>query len=151
MKIEQVIKQRSFQNEFMKAHINLLYTASSIGLGTTNALRSFDITWQQFNILRILRGMNPKPASVKDLTERMIDKASNASRLVDKLLEKKLVERKVCPLDRRQVEIVITEQGLELLEGASRLVEMEIAKQFKNISSNEARELNRILEELHKE
>ena len=88
MKIEQEIQQTVFESEYQKANINLLFTASWLNQKSAKALKPFNISWQQFNILRILRGMGDKPATIKILTERMIDKMSNASRLVEKLKQK---------------------------------------------------------------
>jgi len=148
MKIEQAIKQRTFKSEYQKAEINLLYTASWLSQQTTSALRPYNISVQQFNILRILRGMQPEPATVKLLTERMIDKMSNASRLVEKLKRKGLVERRECQQDRRRVNIIITDEGLELLEAASRAVEQNTTARMGNISEQEAEILNDILDRI---
>jgi DNA-binding MarR family transcriptional regulator len=148
MKIEEAIKQKSFPNEALKANINVLYTASFLSNGINQELRPFGITSQQFNILRILRGLHPQPSSVKELSERMIDKSSNASRLVDKLVEKKLVERIICPLDRRQVEVTISEQGLGFLNEVSAIVESKVREQFRTLSQLELKELNRLLDTL---
>lgn len=117
--IEEAIQQSKFQNNLHKAQVNVLYTAAVIDAASTQMLKPFKISPQQYNILRILKGCHPKTASIKYLTERMLDKMSNASRLVDKLKAKGLVERVECPNDRRQVEISITEQGMELLVKAS--------------------------------
>lgn len=116
MKIEDEIKQKQFTNPFQKLTVNILFTASWLQTLGARILKPYGITIQQYNVLRILRGQLPNPASVGLLQERMLDKSSNASRLVDKLLEKKLLERKTCPNDRRQVDIRITESGLELLK-----------------------------------
>ena len=93
MKIEEAIQQKSFSNEYQKVHINVLYTAAYLSQIASSALKPYKISWQQFNILRILRGLQPEPATVKLLTERMIDKMSNASRLVEKLKQKGYVEK----------------------------------------------------------
>ena len=114
----------------------------------TEALKPFNISWQQFNILRILRGRNPKPATVKLLSERMIDKMSNASRLVEKLRNKGLVERTACEEDRRQVNIVITPAGLELIAKASEAIEVNISHILQTISPKEAKQLNGLLDKI---
>ncbi|WP_242009247.1 MarR family winged helix-turn-helix transcriptional regulator [Robertkochia solimangrovi] len=98
-----------------KTVINLMYTANLVGERTTELLKPFGITVQQFNVLRILRGQKGKPANLFTIQERMIHKMSNTTRLVDKLIEKKLVDRMVCPNNRRKVEISITDSGLKLL------------------------------------
>jgi len=148
MKIEDAIQQKQFQNEFHKAHINMLYTASFVNQKTLQTLKSFRISPQQFNILRILRGLFPQPASVKLLTERMIDKTSNASRLVEKLRNKGLVAREACDDDRRRVDVQITPAGLELLERASTAIEQMIQNYGASITVEEAATLNNILDKL---
>ena len=116
MRIEDEIKQPIFRDDFQKAHINLLYTASWLQLRQAVAFKPYGLTLPQFNILRILRGQHPLPATVALLIDRMLDKTSNASRIVDRLEEKKLVTRTVCPANRRAVDIRITVAGLALLE-----------------------------------
>lgn len=148
MKIEEAIKQKKFESEFQKAHINILYTANWLSQSLGSALDPLNLTWQQFNILRILRGMSPEPATVKLLTERMIDKMSNASRLVEKLKQKGMVERQACEFDRRQVDIVLTEKGKEVLEEASQALRISTEQRFSSISVEEAKGLNSLLDQL---
>ena len=142
------IKQKKFKSEFQKAAINLVYTTSRFNLDSNAVLKPFSLTIPQFNILRILRGMAPNPGSVKELTERMLDHASNASRLVDKLLAKGWVERKYCPEDRRQVNVSITESGLKLIEEASEAMEKHQKSVFKNMTVAEAKQLNFLLDKI---
>lgn len=148
MKIEEEIQQRQFKNEYQKAVINLCFTASWFDKINAESLKPYKISIQQFNILRILRGMAGKPASIKLLTERMLDKMSNASRLVEKLKQKELVDRIVCPQDRRQVDIFITPKGLQLLEEASEQLENSIETKTNNLSTEEAKQLNALLDQL---
>jgi DNA-binding MarR family transcriptional regulator len=115
MRLEDEIKQPTFQSEAQKAYLNLIYTAGWLGQRQAAAFKPYSLTLPQFNVLRILRGQHPLPATVALLIERMLDKTSNASRIVDKLEEKKLVTRTVCPANRRAVDIRITEAGLHLL------------------------------------
>lgn len=115
MKIEEAIKQAQFRDPQQRAHVNLIFTHNYLQAKMMRQFKEFDLTLPQFNILRILRGQHPNPASVSLLVERMLDKMSNASRIVDKLLEKGLVSRRECPRDRRLVDILITDQGLDLL------------------------------------
>jgi DNA-binding MarR family transcriptional regulator len=147
MKIEEEIKQKEFQSEYQKAVINILFTSGWLSSANSKALKPYDITPQQFNILRILRGQFPNPATVSILQDRMLDRMSNASRLVEKLKLKKLVDRKECKKDRRQVDIIITESGLSLLKE----IDLNL-KDFENIveeiSLKEAEELNRILDKM---
>ena len=116
MRIEDEIKQPHFRDEYQKAVINLMYTAGWLQLRQSTAFKPLGLTLPQFNILRILRGQHPQPATVALLIDRMLDKTSNASRIVDRLEDKKLVTRTVCPSNRRAVDIRITPAGLALLE-----------------------------------
>ncbi|MEZ5043353.1 MAG: MarR family transcriptional regulator [Saprospiraceae bacterium] len=146
MKIEEAIKQKKFESEFQKAHINILYTANWLSQSMSPALEPLNLTWQQFNILRILRGMHPEPATIKILTQRMLDKMSNASRLVEKLKQKEMVERRECEFDRRQVDIILTEKGRAVLEVASKAVRQLTEGTFGCISEEEAVLLNNLLD-----
>ena len=146
MKIEEEIKQRKFKSSYQKAQINIIFTAAWINQEVSAALKPYQLSWQQFNILRILRGMHPDPASVKLLTERMLDKMSNASRLVEKLKQKGFVERTPCTEDRRRVEVCITDLGLEILEKASSDVERKIEPSLERISENDAEQLSNLLD-----
>ncbi len=148
MRIEEAIQQKKFKSEFQKAQINLLYTASWMEQLSGHVLKDQKISWQQFNILRILKGMYPKPATVTLLGERMIDKMSNASRLVEKLRQKGLVERSPCEVDRRRVDVRLTEKGRELLSVASRKMEETMEQIFQTISEEEAIDLNNILDKI---
>ena len=147
MDIGQEIKQSKFKNEYQKLAINVGFTSSWMQRATSCKLKVFKLTPQQFNILRILRGQHGEPATINLLTERMIDKSSNASRLVDKLVKKNLVKRQECPSDRRQVDVVISEKGLDLLLKIDK-EEEEWLSEFKGLSVTEAKELNRLLDKL---
>ena len=117
MSIETDIKQSApFKSSYQRVIVNLIYTANWLTGNQTQLLKPSKLTLQQYNVLRILRGQFPNPIKVSDITERMLDKMSNASRLVDKLVVKKLVLRTECPSDRRAVDVIITEKGLELLK-----------------------------------
>lgn len=138
MGIAEDIKQKKFRSEFSKALINLIYTNSWLNQKHVSFFKPFGLTTPQFNILRILRGQHPEPSTVNLLIDRMLDKSSNASRIVDKLEQKGLVIRKQCADDRRAVDVYISDKGLEILSeldkaieewesGASRLTEEESA------------------------
>lgn len=103
---------------------------------------------QQFNVLRILRGSKPHPLTVTQLMERMLDKASNASRLVDKLNQKKLVAKIIPEEDQRMINVFITNEGLEVLERASQAVESGIGGAFSTLSEEEAEQLSDLLDKL---
>jgi DNA-binding MarR family transcriptional regulator len=120
MRIEEVIKQtKPFKSPAHKTLINLMYTSAWISGLQSEAIKPYHLTIQQYNVLRILMGMQGKPATIKIIAERMIDKMSNASRLVDKLLEKNFLSRKESQSDRRKVEIFITEKGREVISLAT--------------------------------
>lgn len=147
MRIEEEIKQKKFKNEYEKLAVNILFTSSWMGGIQARLLKPFGISVQQYNILRILKGQSGKPATVKLLTERMIDKMSNASRLVDKLVIKELVERRACDADRRQVDIFITDKGVQLIEQISNAFN-NLENELSNIDENEAKKLNGLLDKL---
>jgi DNA-binding MarR family transcriptional regulator len=146
MRLEEAIKQPRFSNEKEKAVLNIMYTAAWWNLQTTKLLKPFDISWQQFNILRILRGRKGQPATVKLLTERMIDKMSNASRLVEKLRKKGLVERTECADDRRRVDILLTDAGRELVETATAELDARMAELLADINDEQALLINELME-----
>lgn len=148
MKLEEELNQKTFRDEYHKAHLNILVTAAWLNQKTAKALKDFNISWQQFNILRILRGRHPEPATVKLLGERMIDKMSNASRLVDKLKLKGLVERKACPEDRRRVDIVITDLGLKTVDKASKVLDKSLEKSQGKLSKKDAKILSDLLDRI---
>ncbi|QIX62632.1 MarR family transcriptional regulator [Hymenobacter lutimineralis] len=147
MRIEDEIKQPNFQSEYQKAYINLVYTAGWLQLRQAAAFKEFNLTLPQYNVLRILRGQHPRPATVNLLIERMLDKTSNASRIVDKLEAKQLVTRRVCPSNRRAVDICITEAGLALLETMQPMVEQQ-AHGLRQLSDQEVEQLNYLLDKL---
>jgi DNA-binding MarR family transcriptional regulator len=147
MKIEDEIKQEAFKSPYQKAYINVLYTSGWLQQQQSALFKPFGITLPQFNILRILRGQYPKPATVSLLIERMLDKTSNASRIVDKLEAKGLVTRKQCPDDRRTVDVLITDQGLELLATMDG-VEGGSGTGITNLTEEEALELSRLLDKI---
>lgn len=145
MELEKEIQQAKFQSENQKLLLNIIYTASWLNLRHTQRLKPYGISPQQFNILRILRGQYPNSATVTLLTERMLDKSSNASRLVEKLRQKQLLNRCICPEDRRAANVMITEKGLVLLAKLDKLDE-ELRKDFLRISEEEAKQVNRVLD-----
>jgi DNA-binding MarR family transcriptional regulator len=115
MSIETDIKQKKFRSPYQRLVINLIYTSNWLGHRQLEIFKEHDLTPEQYNVLRILRGQHPNPIKVSDISDRMLDKNSNTSRLIDKLLLKDFVKRTSCPSDRRAVDVVITEPGLEQL------------------------------------
>jgi DNA-binding MarR family transcriptional regulator len=147
MSLEEDIKQEKFENEFQKVAVNLLFTSSWLYNINADRLKAHDITPEQFNVLRILRGSHPKALMLAEVTCRMIDKSSNATRLVEKLRLKGLVKREICEGNRRQVDIFITDKGLAILKKID-AEESNWISMLKNISKTEAQELNRVLDKL---
>ena len=115
MKIEDEIKQQKFKTPLQKAVLNLLYTTSWMQGKQKDIFKSFGITLQQFNILRILRGQHPNSTSATEIKSRMLDKNSDVSRLLDRLLAKKVITKRVSSNDKRAADVNLTEEGLELL------------------------------------
>jgi DNA-binding MarR family transcriptional regulator len=136
-KIEEAIKQAEFKDSYNKAVVNLLYTHSYLVSFQTSVLKPMDLSPEQYNVLRILRGQQGKPATIAAIQDRMLNTMSNASRLVDKLKAKELVKRDECPENRRKVDVLITEKGLRLLE----FLEPQIAALNKNVIHLEEAEL----------
>ncbi len=147
MRLEDEIKQKQFSSPYQRLALNVIFTASWLQTQSARALKPYGLTSQQYNVLRILRGQQPNPASVGLLQERMLDKSSNASRLVDKLFAKKLVERKTCPSDRRQVDIRITQKGLDLLTELDPVMKMWDT-QLKTLTEQEAQLVGELLDKL---
>ena len=148
MDLEEEIKQKKFRNEHHKAVVNILYTSNWMSYSQLQFMKKYSITPQQYNILRILRGQYPAAATVNLLIDRMLDKMSNASRLVEKLKTKELVERKISQEDKRKVEVVITQKGLDLLERMEIEINTEEDGYKSSITEEEAKELNRLLDKL---
>lgn len=147
MKIEEAINQKKFKNEFQKATVNLVYTHNWVNNKFKKFLKTFGITQQQFNVLRILRGQFPEPISTSTIRKRMLDKMSDASRIVDRLYKKGLVERQVCPTDKRLVDVIINEKGLGLLsEIDEHQEEMDFAKN--GLTAEEALQLSDLLDKM---
>lgn len=147
MQLEKEIVQSKFKDAWHKASINIIYTSNWLSWRHSELFREFGLSSQQYNILRILRGQYPNPATIRLLTERMLDKMSNASRLVEKLRQKGLVDRDICPSDRRQVHVRITGKGLEVLRRLDDRMQAE-ENVMSALSHDEAEELNRLLDKL---
>lgn len=144
---EEIKQQKKFESEYQKAVVNILYTSGWLYNQNAYRLKKHDITPEQYNVLRILRGSHPQAIMLGEITSRMIDKNSNATRLVEKLRLKGLVKREICPNNRRQVDINITNKGLSLLSAIDADSD-EWNNSLKSITKSEAQELNRILDKL---
>lgn len=147
MGIEQDIKQKKFKNEYEKLAVNILFTSGWVNNYNIQRFKIHKISSQQYNVLRILRGSYPDALKLSDITERMIDKMSNSTRLVDKLKVKGLVSREVNKANKRQVAISITPKGLELLATIDQGNE-DWLRNFHSLSEEEAFTLNNLLDKL---
>lgn len=119
MKIEAEIYQTKFKSVQQKALINLIFTANWLINKQQDFFKPYGITSQQFNILRILKGQHPNSLSGKEIKKRMLDKNSDVSRLLDRLIHKNFIEKKLCTQDKRASDVFITDQGLNLLQQLS--------------------------------
>lgn len=146
MTIEDIIKSSSPLPLPKKTVLNILYTQNVISEKFSDVLKPFDISSEQFNVLRILRGQKGAPANMFLIQERMLAKTSNTTRLVDKLLLKGLVTRKVCPENRRKIEVKITQKGLDLLAELDPKVDGHEAIFVQNLDTEELETLNNLLE-----
>ena len=144
MSIDKEINQKNFRNEYQKASINLIYTYNWMTEQSRPIFERFDITSQQFNILRILRGA-AQPLSTLQIRQRMLDKMSDTSRLVDRMVRKGLVKKGVCKTDKRLVDITISDKGKKLLEQMDQC-DQEMDAVLKNISVEQAITLNHLLD-----
>jgi DNA-binding MarR family transcriptional regulator len=147
VKLEEAIKQKEFKDPFNKAVVNLLYSQSYIVSNQSCLFKPLGISPEQYNVLRILKGQKGQPITVSSIQERMLNRMSNASRLVEKLKQKELVIREECPTDRRQVDILITEKGLKILTGLEEAV-YAFNRKIINLSEEEVDQLNFLLDKM---
>jgi len=147
MSLEEEMGQSAFKNNHQKALINLLYTHNHVADYLNGFFKQFDITRQQYNVLRILRGQHPNASSINLIKGRMLEKMSDASRIVERLRVKGLVERRQSENDRRAVDVVITQQGLELVNSTEHMVD-QLNDLFSVLSNDEAQTLNVLLDKV---
>ena len=148
MSLEQSISQSKFDSEQEKLMINVIYSANLLNLITSRLFKPYDLSPQQYNVLRILRGQKGKSIALMDIEHRMLDKSSNVSRLVDKLISKDLVNRSVSSKDRRRIEIIITYRGKSVLKEIDVILADMDSKIKAIISYDNAKQTNRILDQL---
>ena len=146
MGIESDINQTRFRNQYQKGIVNFIFTFNWMNERMKAIFERENITAQQFNILRILRGAG-KPISTLQIRQRMLDKMSDTSRIVDRLLVKSLVKKSICPEDKRLVDVSITDKGKRLLDKLDKY-EAEMDSIFGNLSETEARSLNKLLDKI---
>ncbi|WP_344928997.1 MarR family transcriptional regulator [Aquimarina addita] len=148
MNIEDIIKTNSALPLSRKAIVNLLYTEHWVSDNMNTVLKPYDISIQQFNVLRILKGQKGKPANLSTIQERMVNKMSNTTRLVDKLKKRSLVKRIQCKSNRRKVEITITKEGIDFLEQINPIVDNFEKTTTCNLTETELILLNKLLNKL---
>ena len=146
MSIEQEIQQSKFRNDYQKAIVNLIYTYNWVIEKNKQFFERGDITMQQYNILRILRGAG-KPLSTLQIRQRMLDKMSDTSRIVDRLLKKGLVQKVICETDRRLVDVSISEKGIQLLTELDQH-NGDLDAILGNLSEEETKMLNDLLDKI---
>jgi DNA-binding MarR family transcriptional regulator len=146
MSIDKDIYQRKFRNEYQRAHINIIYTYNWLEERVKLIFDQYDITPQQFNILRILRGAG-EPISTLQIRQRMLDKMSDTSRIVDRLLKKGLAKKVICKTDRRLVDVTISTKGLQLLKKTDQH-ETTMDNLLQQLSEEETKTLNRLLDKV---
>ncbi len=145
MRLEEEIKQPLFKHPFEKAILNIRFTNGWLDQIILSVLKQHGLSEEQYNVLRILKGQYPNPSPLQRISERMLNRMSNVTRLVEKLRRNGLVSREVCPANRRKVDILITQQGLNLLDEVAPQLEAQLRDQ-QHITAEEVAELNRILD-----
>ena len=148
MKLEQELKMQQFEGPHHRALLNIMFTSSWMADKMSEITKPYDISEQQYNVLRILRGQKGNPANLMDIQERMLHKTSNATRLVEKLRQKGMVERVLCEQNRRKVEISITNKGLDLLTELDPILNTKDSEMFKSLTKAEATLLGELLDKL---
>lgn len=148
MRLEEAIKQQQFQSPFQKAYLSVVFTGNLFEAEVNQLLKPFRLSSQQFNVLRILRGARQKACNLCDIQERMLDRMSNATRLVEKLRSRGLLTRELCEENRRKVEIRITPKGLALLRELDQLLESYYQTMASRLSEEEACRISELLDKL---
>jgi DNA-binding MarR family transcriptional regulator len=148
MKIEEIVKSSVIMGLSQKTVLNIIFTHNDITERLIEILKPYDLSNEQYNVLRILRGQRGNPANMCLIQERMLARTSNTTRLVDKLLLKELVTRKVCKENRRKIEVLITEKGLVILKELDPKVADYENNIVASLTTNELEQLNHILEKI---
>ncbi len=150
MRIEEIIKSENEIPDNRRFILSILLSNNLINDKVSEALKPFDLTIPQFNVLRILRGQKGQPSNLSTIQDRMVSKMSNTTRIVDKLISKEYVSRVVCENNRRKVEITITSQGLSILSEVDPVINKTEEAITENLSSAEIITLSEILQKLLK-
>lgn len=148
MEIGKVIKQSKFNDVYQKLVINMLFTSNWLRDAQNNLLKQYDILPQHYNVLRILKGKYPNPSSPGDIKEVMIDKGTDVTRLLDKLVSKGLVKRNLCEENRRKMDVYITKEGISLLDEVEKPLQ-DLLTEIKNrITGEEAETMSSLLDKM---
>jgi len=150
MRLEEELNMKKFQSPHHRAILNLLFTSYWLNDKMSSITKSYNISEQQYNVLRILRGQQGNPINLMDIQERMLHKTSNTTRLVEKLRQKGLVERVLCEDNRRKVEITITKKGLKLLDELAPILKASDQELFRWLTKKEATQLGDLLDKLRR-
>jgi DNA-binding MarR family transcriptional regulator len=148
MKLEQAIQQSSFTSDDQKLILNFIYTFNNFKEKQKNFFSSYGITSQQFNVLRILRGSYPNPFTTSQLRDRMLDKMSDASRIVERLVKKGLVNRSTTKSDKRLVDVTISDKGLALLKSIDKPLEVHMSRIFAKFNNNDKKTFGKLLDKM---
>ncbi len=143
--IAEILKTKSSLPLAKRTVLNVSFTSIIFKDGILSVLKPYEISLEQFNVLRILRGKNGEPSNLKDIQDRMISKMSNTTRLVDKLILKNYVERFICEKNRRKVDIYITKEGLKLLDVLDPIIDKKEKELTSNLNTEELETLNLLL------
>lgn len=149
--VEEHLITKPIKDPYVRAFLNVMFTGVWLQQKMGQLLKPFDITEPQYNVLRILRGQHGEAMNLYEIQDRMIQKMSNVSRLIDKLVAKKLVTRKECKENRRRVDIAITQKGLDLLESLDPYIEPFFKVLNQNITKDEARQIGELLDKMRNE
>ena len=147
VKLEDAIKSTTFKNPQQKATLNCLYTAWWLRSVLSKELKTFDLTHEQYNVLRILKGKHPEQMCVRDIAGRMMEKSSNVPRIVDRLVAKKWVKRSTSAIDKRETVITLTQSGIDVLRDSTVSIE-QLFDRILSLNDTEATQLNNLLEKL---
>ncbi|PIB35464.1 hypothetical protein BFP72_08695 [Reichenbachiella sp. 5M10] len=145
MGLNQDIKQEKFKSEFDKVIVNLMFTSNWLNQQEFYLFKPYGLTIQQYNALRILRGQYPKVATISLIIDRMLDRMSNASRIIDKLVSKGLATRQINSKDRRAVDVKINEKGLALLDELDTKLD-NLTQRINHFTEEECKQFNDLLD-----
>lgn len=149
MRLEEALKSNKFKNSQHKATLNVLYTAWCLKSEMSRVLKSFGLTHEQYNVMRILKGKHPEQMCVKDIANRMIEKSSNVPRIIDRLVAKEWVIRSTSEIDKRETVNQLTEEGIRILQESTKALDVQLELMMQ-LNEDQAAQLNELLEGMRK-